>query len=42
MKTFLAIVGAFVLMLSLLGTFGIGNFVLIYSPDKVICNKEPA
>ena len=40
MKTMLAIVGAFTLMLGLLGSFGIGNFVMIYSPDKITCNKE--
>lgn len=40
MKTVLAFGGAFVLLLSLLGAFGIGNFVMIYSPDKISCTKE--
>ena len=39
MKTFLACVGAFVLILALLGTLNIGNFVMIYSPDKISCTK---
>jgi hypothetical protein len=40
MKTMLAIVGAFTLFLGLLGSFGIGNFVMIYSSDKINCIKE--
>lgn len=40
MKTVLACAGAFVILLSLLGAFGIGNFVMIYSPDKISCTKE--
>lgn len=40
MKTFLACVGAFVLTLALFGAIGIGNFVLMYSPDKITCTKE--
>ncbi len=40
MKTMLAIVGAFTLALSLLGAFGVGNFVMIYSPDKISCVKD--
>ena len=40
MKTMLAIVGAFTLALGLLGAFGVGNFVMIYSPDKISCVKE--
>lgn len=40
MKTMLAIVGAFTLFLGLLGAFGVGNFVMIYSPDKITCSKE--
>jgi hypothetical protein len=40
MRTMLAIVGAFTLALGLLGAFGIGNFVMIYSPDKINCVKE--
>jgi len=39
MKTMLAIVGAFTLFLGLLGSFGVGNFVMIYSPDKISCTK---
>jgi hypothetical protein len=37
----LAVVGAFILTLGLLGSFGIGNFVLMYSPDKISCSKGP-
>jgi hypothetical protein len=40
MKTMFAVVGAFTLALGLLGAFGVGNFVLIYTPDKVNCVKE--
>jgi len=40
MKTMLAIFGGFVLFLSILGMFGVGNFVLMYGPDKIICVKE--
>jgi hypothetical protein len=40
MKTILAVVGGFVLALAILGTFNIGNFVLMYSPDKISCVKE--
>ena len=40
MKTLLACIGAFVLFLSIMGAFGVGNFVLMYSPDKITCNKE--
>ena len=39
MKTIFAIVGAFTVALVILGTFGIGNFVMIYSPDKISCVK---
>jgi len=39
MKTMLAIVGAFTLFLGVLGAFGVGNFVMIYSPDKISCTK---
>jgi len=38
MKTFFALVGAATFALWLLGTLGIGNFVLMYSPDKITCN----
>lgn len=40
MKTMFAVIGAFVLFLSMLGTFGVGHFVLMYSPDKITCMKE--
>jgi hypothetical protein len=40
MKTVFAIVGAFTLALSILGAFGMGNFVMMYSPDKISCVKE--
>jgi len=40
MKTVLAFIGGFVLFLSVLGMFNIGNFVMIYSPDKINCTKE--
>lgn len=39
MKTMLAIVGGFVILLSVLGTIGIGNFVLMYSPEVITCTK---
>lgn len=39
MKTMLAIIGAFTVFLGLLGAFGVGNFVMIYSPDKITCTK---
>lgn len=40
MKTMFAIVGAFTVALGILGAFGVGNFVMMYSPDKITCNKE--
>jgi hypothetical protein len=39
MKTIFACAGAFVLALSILGALGVGNFVLMYSPDKIACTK---
>ena len=39
MKTMFAIVGAFTVALSILGAFGIGNFVMMYGPDKISCVK---
>lgn len=39
MKTLLAIIGGFVLFLAVAGMFGIGNFVLMYGPDKISCVK---
>jgi len=41
MKMLFAIIGAATLMLGLLGSFGIGNFVFMYSPDKISCIKTP-
>ena len=40
MKTVLAWFGAFVLFLTVLGMLGVGNFVMMYSPDKITCVKE--
>lgn len=40
MKTILAVIGGVTLALGLLGAFGVGNFVMIYSPDKINCVKE--
>lgn len=40
MKTIFAFFGGMVFLLSVLGAVGIGNFVLIYSADKVTCTKE--
>ena len=39
MKTVFAIVGAFTVALGILGAFGVGHFVMIYSPDKISCGK---
>ena len=39
MKTLFAIVGGFVVFLAVLGTLNVGNFVLMYSPDKISCVK---
>lgn len=39
MKTLFALIGAFTVFLGLLGSFGVGNFVMIYSPDKISCVK---
>ena len=39
MKTMFAIVGAFTLALGILGAVGVGNFVMMYSPDKISCVK---
>lgn len=40
MKTLFALIGAFTVALGVLGAFGVGNFVMIYSPDKISCSKE--
>jgi hypothetical protein len=39
MRTALACIGGLVLFLSVLGMLNIGNFVLMYSPDKISCIK---
>ena len=39
MKTMFAAIGGFVVLLAVLGTVNIGNFVLMYSPDKISCVK---
>ena len=39
MKTMFAIIGAFTVFLGILGAFGVGNFVIMYSPDKISCVK---
>ena len=39
MKTLLAIIGSFTLVLGVLGAFGVGNFVMIYGPEKISCLK---
>ena len=38
-KNFLALFGGFILLLYVLGMLGIGNFVLMYSPDPIVCVK---
>lgn len=40
MKTVLAYFGGFVMILSILGMFNIGNFVMMYSPHKITCTKS--
>ncbi len=40
MKTFLIVIGAFTVLLGILGSIGVGNFVYIYSADKITCTKE--
>jgi hypothetical protein len=39
MKTMFAVVGGFVVFLAVLGAVNVGNFVLMYSPDKISCVK---
>jgi len=39
MKTLFALIGAFTVLLGVLGAFGVGNFVMMYSPDKISCSK---
>lgn len=38
-KNFLALVGAFVVFLTVLGMFGIGNFVIMYDLNPIVCIK---
>ena len=39
MKNVLAAIGGFVIFLTVLGLLDIGNFVMMYSPDKITCTK---
>jgi hypothetical protein len=39
-KTVLAWIGGFGIFLAVLGMLGIGDFVVMYSPDKITCVKE--
>jgi hypothetical protein len=41
-KCLLTLVGVIVTTLAVAGALGIGNFILIYSPDKHVCTKESA
>lgn len=41
-KTVLSVVGAIVLVLALLGTFGIGHFRLYYGAHPLSCTSETA
>lgn len=36
-KNFLALFGAFVLFLTLLGALDIGNFIMMYSLNPILC-----
>ena len=38
-KNFLALVGGLVMILTLLGALGIGNFVLMYDLNPIVCIK---
>jgi hypothetical protein len=38
-KTILAIVGGGVIFLAIMGSFGVGNFVLLYGPNKITCTE---
>jgi hypothetical protein len=40
MKTTLAWIGGLTLVLAFLGTIGVGNFVMLYGPNKIACVKE--
>jgi len=39
-KTVFALIGLFVVVLSILGMMGVGNFVMIYDSNKITCVKE--
>jgi hypothetical protein len=39
MKTVLAVIGGFVVILSVLGMLDIGHFAMVYSPDPISCVK---
>lgn len=41
MKTLLACIGGFTVFLFILGAFDFGDFVMMYSPDKISCMKVP-
>lgn len=36
-KNFLAVVGAFVMILTILGSLDIGNFVMMYDTNPIVC-----
>ena len=40
MKNLFAIIGCLTLILGLLGSFGVGNFVYMYSDKPINCSKE--
>ena len=40
LKTLFTIVGGFVTIFYILAVFNIGNFTMIYGPEKVNCIKE--
>jgi len=40
MKNLFAVIGFMTLFLGLLGSFGIGNFVYMYSEKSINCIKE--
>lgn len=41
MKSFLIVIGTITVVLGILGSLGFGNFVFMYSQDKITCVKEP-
>lgn len=38
-KNFLALLGGLVMILTVLGAFGIGNFVMMYDLNPIVCIK---